>query len=453
MKMLEKLLYFFYKIKSFMQNIDSYRIYNYIDFKFENDDTLKYFETYKKKLESYRKDPNDIIHYEMRTDLFTYNMKTTDEITGTPKIVEYKTSVMRDLAHIMVFKNYEEEIARSIDKLNLKRDNKKFSFFTQYLNLDSIHFKPQSTPSNSLSNIAKKINNFFLYRIFSLKCFSKDVCVLPPDFFFTAIKDFSKEKVKEPHFKESSCLLNIKNMPQNAYRQYYVREITDKVNYQIICVNKETLLEYSLKTKKDLYFLSAFEIFCALYTLYPHLTHYTLVLQGNDLDSLCHYSYGFLDYVGIAKKTSGVYELYDHVDIVGEIFYCDYSGDRAYIENHKNIEACLDMPLPECLKILSFAYLSSKGLIYAFSASSFLRTRFILKVLVFSSCVLILWLLVNMCYNFYTYQKLEYDKIKAYENDLQDKVNSKKDYKPMYDRIYNHLETKKSLNFRFKNEN
>ncbi|MWV63162.1 hypothetical protein DCO58_00320 [Helicobacter saguini] len=419
------------KLSYLRQKLDSYRIYNYKDFRFYNDKTLESFENYQAKLHAFRENPQNILHFNTTTN--TFSCKDSIESNSIKPLIFEPNKITQDTKSTTLFKDYEAKVQGEID--NMPKDSKKFIESKEILKLDSISINPNVTTN--------------LQKLFSCKIFSKDICVISPDFLFSNISKIAKNETKIPRFRESSCLLNAQ-IPADSQTTFYLQNMDkETLTFQLFSIQNEILNTLSTKTKKPLIFLNPLEIFSTLYSFYPSLSHYTLILQGQSRHALCHYYKGFLCFAIVCEKAQVLQDFYKDIENLGEIFYCDYSGERVFVDDFKNIESCFELPLNDCLKILAFKYLREKGLDSIFMASGFLRLRAFLKLTICSSIVLILCLFLNLSYEHYTHHDNKSTQTNLYNQDLQEKAQRKKAYTPMYNRIYTHLKDKKSLNFRF----
>lgn len=432
------------KLAYLRDKIDTYRIYNYKDFKFYNAEVFKTFEIYQKKLHAYRENPQNILHFDMRTHTFHANKLDSTTTEHKPLIFELKTQSNQNQnaqAPEDIFKDYEAKVQDEID--NLPKDSHTFARFEKFANSDCIKLTSYNL------NIAQKI----LRVIFSFKIFSKNICVLSPDSIFATTAHIQRQESAKPYFTESLCLLNAKKIPPNSQHKYYLQKLDkDNLTFQIFCVPKSVLNDFSMQMTKSLYFLNPLEIFSALYSFYPALSHYTLILQGITHHALCHYIYGHLSFAVVLQKDSPLQDYFKDIKNLGEIFYCDYSNDRLFVGDFKNIESCFNMPLDNCLKILSFKYLQDKGLKSSFFADDVWNLRTFLKVVLSASFLLILCLILNICYKYYAQHAFINEQNEIYKQNLQKQKAKKESYTPVYDQIYEHIQNKKSLNFRIKND-
>lgn len=416
------------KLKYFNTKINSFKTYNYVDFEFYNKKVENEFETWQKKIESYKKNPQNEKNLEsnMQSKPLTFSINKIQN--------EY-------------LKDYEIKVINQIYSLQ-----KDLNFIKQAQNMTNNNTIYTNDNKYIKQNAISKIIMYILHKFFILRYFRNNICVLSPDFLHAYMVEIPLNKLKQTK-SDSICLTKINKECKEQEYKYYTQEIKqDSVFFQIFCVSKEFLNKFSQKVKNKIYFINPFELFSTLYNIYPQLSHYTLIMQSEKYHCLCHYSYGFLDFSVIIERSQALQDYYKNIEIIGEIFYCDWSGRREYVEDYMNVEACLDMPLNDCLKMLSFAYLHNKSLESSFLARNFWNTKSFIKNLFLLAFVFIFYLTGSLIYEIYEYNNMIHTKETNYKQEILNEANKKENYEPMYNRIYSHILEKKSLNFKFKDK-
>lgn len=503
--MIKKLNNFLAKIAYFRDKINSYRIYYYTDFNLTNPNVKDIFETWQQKYRAYKENKNNVIKTPTYQNILKELNKTKDSNIFIPNLDNLQDSNnlidSQNLSNLENLKPKDTQNSQNLNTTSLQDSSKKTpsnlfipnatlpqSPSAQTQNLDSNkYFKdyeikvinelesliPDSKyfaksmafldknyinlslyQNNKFKRFSNAISNAFL-KIFSLKIFSRNFCVLSPDFFKCAYINASKSELIK-HNIDYFCLLNAraKNLiPAHFEHRFYVRDMQkENVDFQIFSVSKETLNDFSKKVKNNLYCLNPFEICANLYYFFPNLTHFTIIFQDMEHHALCHYSYGFLDFSVVVKKSVALQDYYANIDMIGCILYCDYSGDRAYVEDYVSLESCFNLPLDECLKILAFSHLRNKNVDSSFYPKDFYNMKFIVKMSFYIFVLIILLCIGSAAYREYEYNRFVKNENAQYEAEIENLISKKKNYSPMYDRIYENLEKKHSLNFLFRND-
>lgn len=435
--------------------INSYRIYFYKDFGFYDKDIGEIFTIWQRKYNAYKKDKNNIIKTQTYQKILQSRKKNSKDViqsSATNQMLQFHSIDEQDFAPDNFhsndfFKDYELQVINDLE--SLQKDELFFKELSYFATLDSINL----SKFQKSTNIKSFFSNMF-YRIFSLKIFSKEICVLTPSMLHSCNIAMSKSEVQSMFDK--SCLLRAKKekkISSNCEYRFYVNNIKkDCVNFQIFSISKNILNDFIKGESRKLYFLNPFEICSALYFLYPDMQHFTIIFQDKSHHSLCHYTQGLLDFNVVVERSEALQDFYSNIEIVGSVFYVDFSGDRAYIEDYISIESCLNMPLDACIRALSFFYTKTQNIESSFYPKDFYKMRFALKSLFFATMALVLFFILNFFYNEYKYNAAISQQKQNELRAINEKIEKKKNYTPMYDKIYENLATRRSLNFRFKNE-
>lgn len=309
---------------------------------------------------------------------------------------------------------------------------------------------------NSFENGSSKKSHFLYKKFWNLfNPFQTQICVLSPDFIEIADIMLKKNEIVEnglmdrlallkarqfnliPH--DCECLYSIKNMDSEHISFYLFSAIKSKLSWLLI-------------HSKQLCCLNPFYIFTSLYLLYPNLTHYTIVFQDKDSHALCHYSYGNLDFVVITQRQIALQNYYTQIEILGEMLYCDWSGEREYLRDFIPIESLFNAPLDTCLKILAISHIYTKPINTNFCSNEFYMLRNKIQWLLLSSCLILGFFIGSFFYQKYQYYKFITSQNKEYMLIISKQFDKKQTYTPMYYRIYSHLLRDKNLKFHIKQE-
>ncbi|WP_304149051.1 hypothetical protein [Helicobacter bilis] len=263
--------------------------------------------------------------------------------------------------------------------------------------------------------------------------------------------DIEKSELKSPNMLDSIVPLKAKSnglIPYNYECKYFLQNQNKAhFNFQLFAIKSEVLESYALKYSGKILCLNPLEMFSSLFTLYPYLKRYTIIFQDSNKHALCHYTQGFLTISVVLERTEALQNYYSLIEDFGEIFYCDFSGKADLLLDFKDIASLFNLPLKECLQLLALEYIRTKPAYIHFYARAFYSMRSFLKMLLFATlCIFIFYFLALFYHKYEYFQYLRHEAL-THSTQIDSLYHKKQQYPLMYEKLFENLLTKQSLNF------
>ena len=134
------------------------------------------------------------------------------------------------------------------------------------------------------------------------------------------------------------------------------------------------------------------------------------------------------------------------------IFYCDWTGEREFLQDFIPIESLFNTSLDICLKLVTISHFHVRPICTNFYPYDFYTLKNKVKIVLFSGFMLIGFSLCHFVYEKYQYYKFVSTQETLYYTQVQQQYNKKLNYTPMYDKIYTYLLNNKSFNFHLQQE-
>lgn len=286
--------------------------------------------------------------------------------------------------------------------------------------------------------------------------FHQKFCILSPDAIFCAEIEIKKDELRKNSFIDNFPLLKaqqLNTIPMDYEYHWYIKNGDEtKVLFQIFYISKKLLQTYAIQNKEKMYFCNPFEVFSSLHFFYPKLSDYTILFQDKKYHALCHYSNGLLDFSIVVERKVALQNYYNHIAISENIFYCDWTGEREFLQDFIPIESLFNTSLDICLKLVTISHFHVRPICTNFYPYDFYTLKNKVKVVLFSGFMLIGFSLCHFVYEKYQYYKFVSTQETLYYTQVQQQYNKKLNYTPMYDKIYTYLLNNKSFNFHLQQE-
>ncbi|WP_285818801.1 hypothetical protein [Helicobacter bilis] len=307
-----------------------------------------------------------------------------------------------------------------------------------YITLDQLN--SNHTKPHPLANIFHRKKSMRMY-----------YTILPLNSLEASNIDIEKSELKSPNMLDSIVPLKAKSnglIPYNHECKYFLQnQNKTHFNFQLFAIKSEVLESYALKYSGKILCLNPLEMFSSLFTLYPHLKRYTIIFQGSSKHALCHYTQGFLTLSVVLERTEALQNYYSLIEDFGEIFYCDFSGKADLLLDFKDIASLFNLPLKECLQLLALEYIRTKPAYIHFYARAFYSMRSFLKMLLFATlCIFIFYFLALFYHKYEYFQYLRHEAL-THSTQIDSLYHKKQQYPLMYEKLFENLLTKQSLNF------
>lgn len=275
--------------------------------------------------------------------------------------------------------------------------------------------------------------------------------IIPLDLLIGVQIDIEKSYLRQADMSDSIVPLHAQNqgLIQNdcEYRYFLQKQTETHFTFQIFCVLQTILQQYATKYAGRILFINPLELFCGVFTLYPHLTRYTIIFQDNRRHALCHYENGFLSVSVVLERGEALQNHYGLIRDFGTIFYCDFSGKPDLLCDFTDITTLFNMPLQECLHLLALQHIRTKPDYVNFFAQAFYSLRSKLKTLIFVSVFILVFCFGSFYYNKYQYHKFLQNEERNYQTQIETLYRKKQQYPFMYERIYGRLLDSQSFHF------
>ncbi|RDU66746.1 hypothetical protein CQA53_02965 [Helicobacter didelphidarum] len=467
-------------VRYFLQKLDRYRIYIYKDFSksTHNSQNNKNILLQTKQLNDNNPQDSNNINYSNNSSLVTHEESSNPFFSNNIKNTEQNTLDLGNLfnTHKTTNNQYTDTLSQNnreslqIDEKHFARvfgENTNLTLQNQQKDLRKYELSSDSNQGISLSQDvildsyynkdSLNLVKFYmqdsyakqLSKIFKWRFFQRTICVLPPDYITSVEISIHKDRLRTHNATDLLCILQAKQLnqiPPHCEYRYFVKNITkEHIIFQIFCVAKETLQKHFMENQT--YFLNPFEIFCSLPLFYPNLTYYTIIFQDQQSHAICHYIYGSIDFCMIESREKSLQDYFSYIDVLGEIFYCNWSKDHDNSYEFVNIESCFHISFESCLKILSLNHLYAKSLQQSFFPKDFYTLRTKIKILALGAFCVLGFSLLNFLFETYQYYDFIITQEEEHHIDLDAKMYKKQTYPSMYERIYETILKEKSLNF------